>query len=106
MLQSADVGDSFVVAVVVDQRHSGSLSCDAYQEVGRRNTTVISAGCEQILQLVCSLPQLGAHRHSLKCVQTLGDFSCPRLVGRQADELDDDEVADENATVGHLGVEP
>jgi len=90
----------------MNKGHLCQLSCCAYQEIDRRNATVIPTRCEQVLQLTCSLPQLGAHCHGLERIEALGDFSCPRLVWRQADELHDDEIAHENPTVGHLRVEP
>jgi hypothetical protein len=50
----------------MNQRHLCLLGCCAYQEIDGRNATVISADGEQVLQLACSLPQLGAHHHSLE----------------------------------------
>jgi hypothetical protein len=90
----------------MNERYLCLLSGCADQEIGRRNATVISTDCEQVLQLTRSPPQLCGHCYGLECIQALGDFSRARLVRRQADKLHDDEIAHEDQTVGYPRVEP
>jgi hypothetical protein len=66
MLQCADARESFVVALVVDQRHICSPRCRADQEVNRRDTTMVAVGGRQRLQLAGSLPKLRTHLDRLE----------------------------------------
>ncbi len=76
MLQGTDSCQPLVVAVVMDQRHIRSLGRRADQEVNWRDTTMVSVGGQQALQLACSLPKLCTHRDRLERLQAPGYLSC------------------------------
>ena len=67
---------------------------------------MVAAGREEHLQLASSRPEVGAHCDRLEGIEALGDRPSARLVWSEANQLKNDEIADEHATGSDLSVEP
>ena len=106
MLERADGGEAFIVAVVVHNGHPRRLRGAGDQEVDRRDPAMISGGCQQQLQLASALPQGCGHRYGFEGVESPGYLLGPRLVWTETDELEDHDVADEHMAGRDLSVEP
>jgi len=106
MLERADVSESLIVAVVVHEGHACCLCGAADQEVDRWHSAMISGGGKQQLQLASALPQGCGHRYGFEGVESLRHLLRSRLVGAQADELKNHDVADEHMAGRDLSVEP
>src|SRR4029077_10054009 len=106
VLECADAGDAFIVAVVVHEGHARCLCGAADQEVDRWHPAMLSAGGKQQLQLASALPQGCRQRYGFEGVESLLHLFRACLVGAQTDELEDHEVADEHMAGRDLRVEP
>lgn len=106
MLECADGGEAFIVAVIMHEGHARGLRGARDQEVDGRDTAMVSGDCEQQLQLASALPQGCGHRYGLEGVESPGYLLGPRLVWAQTDELEDHDVADEHVAGRDLSVEP
>lgn len=102
----AHICDALVVAIVVYERNIGLLGGCGYEQVHGRNSAMIAVAGEKFLQFPRPRPKLCGHRNRLERTEASRHVSCAFLVGSQANQLQEDQIADEHIAAGYLGVEP
>lgn len=90
MTEAADCGDSLVVSVVMDQGNVSFNSRSGEQQIGWRDSTMVTATGQGKLRLPRVRPEAGRHRDRLKSRETISDLLGTILVGGQSSQLEDD----------------
>lgn len=106
MLQVGHVRDTFVVAVVVDERDAGRLRCGAEQQVGGRDAAMAAIGGQKQLDLACAAPEIAWHRNRFEDVKAPSDSARTVLIRSKAGQLKYHQIADKHPPRLDLGVEP
>lgn len=106
VLECADAGDAFVVAVVMDQWHHCRLGGTCDQKIDGRHSAMVAVGGKGGLQSARAAPQLRRHLDRLEYGEPLRHLTGARLVWGQAGELQDHQIADEHMAGRDLSVEP
>lgn len=106
MAKTAGGSDPFVIAVVMDEGHTRFFRRAGEEKIGWRNTAMIAAGRQCQLGSSGPCPELGGHRDRLEGRESISDPAGARLIGGEASQLEDDQIADKDHPCFDGGVEP
>lgn len=106
MTETADRGDSLVVAVVVDQSNVCPHCRGGEQQIGWWHSAMVPSSSQGKLRHPRMSPETGRHRDSLKGRQATSYLLGAWLIGSKPGQLEDDQVANQDQARLDGGVEP